>query len=205
MNCLIEEDLWIWERCRDRLQSLRGRLGFEDAPVLRFLKLALSLEDGRVVDELRGRELAGNVVKCIYCLLCGYADSEPVPETARLISFRQLPGGREYFKAFAQRVLRPLERAFGDEPEKLVEAGELLGGERASYGDASVVIRALPLIPVTVVIWAGDSEFPAYAAMFYDSSISSYLSTEEVTILSELTSARLRHALEVVKGSDVRK
>jgi hypothetical protein len=61
-----------------------------------------------------------------------------------------------------------------------------------------VKIQALPLIPIVIILHSSTSEFPASANMLFDSSASNYLSTEQLAMLGELTSARLRHAHEAI-------
>ena len=191
-----ESEFWTWSRCKERISALRGRLGFEDTPTLRFLKLKLSLDNGEVFDELKGRRVSEHSKKPIYCILYGYADAVQVPETSVLTSFRHLPGGRMYYSVYAQRVLNPLARFFGENPRRLVEAAEILGGAKLELGDYSVVVRALPLVPITIVLRSATEEFPASVNIYYDSSVSNYLSTEETVMLSELTVKRLRDALK---------
>jgi hypothetical protein len=164
---------------------------------LRFLGLSLSLKDGRIHDDLR-KNFVSYIEPGVYCILSGYADAQPVSETRRLVSFAQLWGGRSYQGVFAQRVAKSLERVFGSKVSMLCQAARLLGGEKLSYGDCSVKIYSLPLVPITIVLWTETSEFPASANFLFDSSASNYLSTEQLVMLSELTSARLRHAYEVM-------
>jgi len=193
----IEHGFWNWERCKTKIRSLKGRLGFEKSSMLRFLGLSLSLEDGTVHDDLRNHTLP-EVVPSIYCILFGYAEAKPVPEAFELISFRQLPGGHAYHRAFLGRVVLSIQRMFGSKPRMLVEAAKLLGGHEVDYGDCSVRVKALPLVPITVILWAESPEFPSSANMLFDASISHYLTTEQAAMLGELTSARLRHAYEVL-------
>jgi len=192
-----EHEFWNWERCKTKISSLKGRLGFKESPTLRFLGLSLSLEDGTVHDDLRNRSFP-EVTPSIYCILFGYAEAKPVPEASRLVSFRQLPGGYAYHKAFLGRAVLSVQRVFGSKPRMLVEAAKLLGGSKAEYGDCSIKIYSLPLVPITIVLWVENREFESSASILFDSSISNYLSTEQVAMLSELTSARLRHANEVL-------
>jgi len=177
---------------------LKGRLGFKKSSTLKFLGLSLPLEDGMVHDDLRNCPFP-EVAPSIYCILSGYAEVEPVPEALKLVSFRQLPGGHAYHKAFLERVVLPVQRLFGSKPRMLVEAAKLLGGSEVDYGDRSVRVNALPLVPITVILWAESPEFPASANILFDASISRYLTTEQVAMLSQLTSTRLRHAYEVFK------
>lgn len=197
MGIQNEGEFWSWERCKTKIRSLRGRLGFKDSPKLRFLGLSLFLEDGRVNDDLRNR-LFPEVAPSIFCVLSGYAEAEPVPESSKLVSFRQLPGGRLYHDAFLSRVIFPIQRVFGSKPEMLIKAGKLLGGSEVDYGECSVRVHSLPLVPVTVVLWIASSEFSGSTNMLFDATISHYLTTEQVAILSQLTSKRLRHAYEVL-------
>ena len=197
MRSQNEHKLWNWERCKTKIRSLRGRLDFKESSTLRFLGLSLSLEDGMVHDDLRNCPFP-EVTASIYCILSGYAEAEPVPEALKLVSFRQLPGGHAYHKAFLGRAVLSIQRVFGPKPRMLVEAAKLLGGSEVDYGECSVRVNSLPLVPITVVLWAESQEFPASANMLFDSSISHYLTTEQVAMLSQLTSARLRHAHEVL-------
>ncbi len=113
------------------------------------------------------------------------------PATNRLITFKQLAAGTSYFPAFSQRTIKPLLNHFGKEPELLVDAAVKLGGHKASYGDVSVTINAFSRVPVTIALWKGDNEFVPGGSIMFDSSISDYLSTEDVSVLCETISWRL--------------
>jgi hypothetical protein len=189
-------ETWNWEKCKSKIKMLKGRLGFQEAPVLKFLGLSLSLEDGRLHDDLR-QTFYSRIEPSVYCILSGYADAQLMSESPRLVSFAQLRGGRSYQSAFAQRVIKPVENVFGSKVDGLHQAAKLLGGEKLTYGDCSVKIYSLPLVPITIVLWTETSEFPASANILFNSSANNYLSTEQLAMLSELTSARLRHAYEV--------
>jgi len=189
--------IWNWEKCRDKILTLRGRLGFPDSSVLKFLRLSLSLEDGHLHDELRGTTVP-EMEAGVYCILSGYADASAVEETHQLVSFAQLHGGRAYHNAFNRRAVQPIERVFGIVPQTLYKAAELLEAIKLDYGDYSVKIYALPLVPIYVVLWSAPSEFPPSANILFDLSVSNYLSTEQTAILGELTASRLRHAQEAI-------
>jgi len=190
-------EIWTWEKCRDKINSLKGRLGFADSPNLKFLKLSLSLETGRIHDEIRNKQYP-EVEPGVYCTLSGYAESKPVPETHKLISFSQLPGGQAYNNAFIHRAVKPIEKTFESDTPRFWEAAQLLDSEKPDFGDCSVKIRALPLVPIVIILYGATPEFPASVNMLFDSSASNYLSTEQLAMLGELTSARLRHANEAI-------
>jgi hypothetical protein len=112
-------------------------------------------------------------------------NSQGCPLTGEWIDFRQVPGGSNYYPAFVKRSQKPLRDFFGNQLDLLEEAARNLGGERADYGDRAVIIPALPRVPIALVFWVGDEEFPPEANILFDSTISAYLSTEDIAVLSQ--------------------
>jgi len=113
--------------------------------------------------------------------------SEGLPLTDTWVNFRQIPGGSTYYPAFVKRSQKPLCDFFSDRLDLLERAARTLGGEKTDYGDRAVRITALPRVPVVLVCWSGDEEFQSEAHILFDSSVSSYLSTEDVAVLSQQT------------------
>ena len=103
------------------------------------------------------------------------------------IAYQDIPSARFYLDAFNRRVKYPLVSAFGEQPDDLFFfAEELYGATTASIGDASVLIQALPKIPVTLTIWKGDEEFPPDGAILFYSSIQHILSAEDISELASM-------------------
>jgi hypothetical protein len=103
------------------------------------------------------------------------------------ISYKDIPSARFYLDAFNRRVKEPLMDAFGEQPDRLVScAKDLYGATASSFGDISVVIQALPKIPVTLALWKGDEEFPPDGAILFDRSIQDILSAEDISELSSM-------------------
>ena len=104
------------------------------------------------------------------------------------ITFREVPSGEFYWSAFVKRAKDPLVGFFGTRPELLMELAPLVGGQKAEdvSGDAAVIIRAFPRVPLVLQLWAGDDEFPADGNVLMDRTISDYLSTEDVAWASGL-------------------
>jgi len=105
--------------------------------------------------------------------------------TGELIAYQEIPSARFYLSAFNARSRDPFIAAFGENPDKLpVVAQELFAAQRASMGDVSVTIQAFPKIPITLVIWRGDEEFPPNGTILFDSSIKdNLLSAEDISEL----------------------
>ena len=119
------------------------------------------------------------------------ASAKGIPIADKLITFKELPGGVNYFPTFYQRTIKPLVNYFGKEPRLLVAAAEKLGGHKADYGDVAVTINAFSRVPITIVLWQGDDEFAPEGSIMFDATISDYLSTEDITVLCETITWRL--------------
>ena len=105
--------------------------------------------------------------------------------TGELIAYQEIPSARFYLNAFNARSRDPFIAAFGENSDKLpVVAQELFAAQRASLGDVSVTIQAFPKIPITLIIWQGDDEFPPNGTILFDSSIKdNLLSAEDISEL----------------------
>jgi hypothetical protein len=116
------------------------------------------------------------------------------PATGKLIAFRQVPGGLFEHASFSREVLTPLLDRFGKEPQRLVDAAGDLGGAEAGYGDVAVSIKAFPKVSVVIVLWRGDNEFAPNASILFDSTVTDYLATEDISVLCERIVEKLTHS-----------
>lgn len=113
------------------------------------------------------------------------------PITGTKITYKELPDGAGYFPTFYKRAIKPLLDSFGQEPQRLLDAIVKLGGHRADYGDIAVDISAFSRVPLTLVLWRGDDELVPEGSILFDSTISSYLPAEDITVLCETIAWRL--------------
>ena len=117
--------------------------------------------------------------------------ADGTPEKGDLIPYKEISGGLMYAGVFERRVVTPLLNGFGQAAERFVQAGMAMGGEAAALGDVSFSFRVLPRVPVTLVLWKGDEEFPPWIQVLFDRSIDRYLSLEDIVVLGEMISKRL--------------
>lgn len=123
-------------------------------------------------------------VLLLHYLHGAYASKGPTV-TGEWISFQEVPDGKFYLDAFHRRARDPLIRAFGEKPELLERlAKEAFQAVSADQGDVSVVVQALPLVPIELIIWAGDDEFPPSGNILFDRSIIDIISAEDIAWLS---------------------
>lgn len=113
------------------------------------------------------------------------------PLSNKIITYKELPEGTNYFPTFVKRAIKPLIDHFGKEPQRLVAIAGVVGGHKADFGDAAVTINAFSRVPITLVIWRGDEELSPEANILFDSTISDYLTTEDINVLCETIAWRL--------------
>lgn len=166
------------------------RAGSKEIITVEFLNQAynVTLPDTDVVLVGGGAEVpvSDKILILHYLTLAG-----GTPLSHKPIAFQELPEGASYQRTFSKRSIEPLVKYFGGEPRKLIEVAKRLGGLQADYGDAAVTINGFKMVPVTIVLWGGDEEFPARGNILFDSTIPEYLSTYDITVLCDAIVWRL--------------
>jgi hypothetical protein len=107
------------------------------------------------------------------------------------VSYREIPGASFYYSAFVKRAIDPLKKVFGNHVKRLLPAAEILGGRAIDSGDAGYEFWPFPRVPVRLILWAGDEEFPAEANMVFDEAIKEIFSAEDIAWLAGMLVYRL--------------
>jgi hypothetical protein len=114
-----------------------------------------------------------------------FTRAKGTPLSDKKITYKELHDGVNYFDTFSKRTIQPLVTFFGGEPEKLLETASIFGGQKADFGDTAVTINAFSRVPITVVLWKGDEEFAPEGSLLFDSTISDYLTNDDIHTLCE--------------------
>ncbi|MCL6610665.1 MAG: DUF3786 domain-containing protein [Peptococcaceae bacterium] len=121
-------------------------------------------------------------------------ESSGLPPRGAWLSFLELPDGSHHYMPFQTDAAIPLAGVFGRRPEEFDEAARALGGRPLDLGDRSFLIPALPKIPLAVVIWEEDDEFPAKSNILFDSVSPLHLTTAALWVLGvELARKMIAH------------
>jgi hypothetical protein len=116
-------------------------------------------------------------IAILHYLLHGQA----IPLAGRLVSPGDLASGQLYFRGSHVLPTDPLAKAFAAAPESVLGRGKALGGRRLSgFGDGALELLPLPRVPVTLVLWRGDDEFPSRASVLFDATCEQHLAPDVV-------------------------
>ncbi|CAB1065598.1 hypothetical protein D1BOALGB6SA_10395 [Olavius sp. associated proteobacterium Delta 1] len=113
------------------------------------------------------------------------------PPTNHWIAYREIPGAAFYFGAFVKRAVEPLKKVFGDDLAGFTRTAQKLKPQEIENGDAGFEFRVLPAVPLQLILWAADDEFPAEANILFDKNIGQILSPEDVAWLAGMVVYRL--------------
>jgi len=107
------------------------------------------------------------------------------------ITFREVPAGEFYYSAFVKRSIDPLKKIFGGNVDSLKRVAPLLKGDPVPEADTAFSFLPLPLVPVKLLLWKGDDEFPPEATILFDRTVSKFFSAEDIAWLSGMIVYRL--------------
>ncbi len=116
-------------------------------------------------------------------LLVYLQTADGAPSADRWISFRELPHGTFYHRAFQGYAPNRLTKRWGNDLEGFVAACRALGGDPLELGNACFAFKVLPRVPVAVVYWLGDEDFPSRASVLFDANAHHYMVTDGLAIL----------------------
>jgi len=105
--------------------------------------------------------------------------------------FRELSGIEGYADAFRKRVIEPVIRKYGNNPQGLLSNAGRIPARQVKYGDAGIIIDALEGVPALITLWRADEEFGAEANILFDKSIKDIFCIEDIVVLAGIIAARV--------------
>lgn len=98
------------------------------------------------------------------------AQARMVAASGHWVKPTDLRSGDIYYKGSHILPLDQLSKSYDGRLNDFVTRGVLLGGTSLSFGDASVKLYPLPRVPMAVIVWKTDDEFPGRADLLLDST-----------------------------------
>ena len=106
----------------------------------------------------------------IHSCLWYLVHAKDIPFAGRLLKPVNIKGGEIFFRGSHVLPLDNLAKRYGDDKEGFIKRGKELCAEALAYGDASCKLFPMPRIPVILVLWLADDEFPPRSDLLLDST-----------------------------------
>ncbi len=100
------------------------------------------------------------------------------PLSGNLMNPREVSGGLIFAQGSHTLPLDKMSEKYGNDINRFLQRGITLGGEQLDYADSSIRLFPFPRVPVVLLLWRGDGEFPARVDILFDSTCSSHLPTD---------------------------
>jgi hypothetical protein len=97
-------------------------------------------------------------------------NAKEIPLSGRLIKPEDIKGGQFFFRGSHMLPLDKVIKRYGSDGEGFIAKGKEFNGRMLGYGDASFEFLPLQRIPVTLILWLSDEEFPARSDLLFDST-----------------------------------
>jgi hypothetical protein len=101
--------------------------------------------------------------------------TQPIGLKGEMINEKQIPGGEVFFRGPHALPTGPMEALFEEDRDSFIKAGKRLKGEVRKLGDAGICLPVFPRIPVTLILWERDDEFPPRITVAFDRTISNQM------------------------------
>jgi hypothetical protein len=109
------------------------------------------------------------------------ANAKDIPPTDRLIRPVDVKGGHRFSAGTHLLPVSAIAEKYGRNKEDFLLRGQKFGAEVLSgYGDVSIRLYPLPRVPVTMILWTEDEEFPPRVDLFFDSTCEYQLELSDV-------------------------
>jgi hypothetical protein len=113
--------------------------------------------------------------------LLGAKDIEPRCEW---ISEKDIPGGTTFFRGPHEIPTKLISTRFKNNLKGFSKACAQLKGVPLKMADAAFTFEMTSRIPVAILYWVGDEDFPAESKILYDRTITAHLASDVIYALS---------------------
>ncbi|HWR58600.1 MAG TPA: DUF3786 domain-containing protein, partial [Thermodesulfovibrionales bacterium] len=116
-----------------------------------------------------------------------FAMGKDVALSGRLIQPTNMKSGQLFFRGSHVLPLDKVAEKYGSDRESFSRKCQELGGTRLEYGDASFRLFPFPMVPVVVILWLADEEFPSRADLLFDAASEIQLPIDVIWSIAMLT------------------
>jgi hypothetical protein len=136
------------------------------------------------------KSAAENILLLRY--LCG---GKYFPPGGKQLSYHEIPWGPVYYSNFRGRCINRFASRFGGDPaafRRVMEKTGALRAEPLDQGDAGYRFEVISGLFMSLILWAGDEEFPPSAQILFDDNFVFAFTAEDLAALGEIVINRLK-------------
>jgi hypothetical protein len=118
-----------------------------------------------------------------------------IEPTGKYIAYNELPWGDVYEMNFHGRVIGRFLREFGNDTDafkRIMEGTPGLGAVAEDKCDRGYRFDFMNGLPMKILMWEGDDEFPASAQMLYDETVVFGYTAEDIAVAGDILIGRLK-------------
>ena len=160
-------------------------------------RLGLDFSDGKLTVKCLGKDFGvaanGSIITDIHVhswitipVLNYIMDGAGIPVSGRWVPFRELEGGKTWYRLFGQRCESPLKKVADTYTDLFEDMIRLFEGKQVDNhyeSDISLVLHPLPKLPILVCYWKPDDGLESDLNIFFDSTAEQNLNIESIFTL----------------------
>ena len=120
--------------------------------------------------------------------------SKAIEPSVEWISEKDIPGGTTFFRGPHEIPTRLITSRYSSDIPAFKDTCTTFGGKPLDMAEASYFFDITPRIPIAVLFWDGDDEFPAEAKVLFDKTIIKQLALDIVFALAVDVCSRFARA-----------
>ena len=109
-----------------------------------------------------------------------------VPVSGKWVPFRELKGGKTWYRLFGQRCEKPLKKVADTYTDLFEDMLHIFNGKQVEShyeSDISLVLHPLPKVPILICYWKPEDGLESDLNMFFDSTAEDNLNIESIYAL----------------------
>lgn len=114
-------------------------------------------------------------------------DGAGVPVSGKWVPFRELKGGKTWYRLFEQRCEKPLKKVADTYTDLFEDMIRLCNGRQVENhysSDISLVLHPLPKVPILICYWKPEDGLESSLTIFFDSTAQENLNIESLYTLA---------------------
>jgi hypothetical protein len=161
-------------------------------------RLGARFSNGKLTIKILGKDFSldskGNITTDIHVhswimvpVLNYIIDSTKTPVSGKWLPFRELEGGKTWYRLFGQRCEKPLKKVADTYTDLFEDMIHLFNGKPAENhyaSDISLVLHPLPKVPILICYWKPEDGLESSLNIFFDSTAEDNLNIESIYALA---------------------